>query len=112
VLNEKDLNEYDVSFDEPFEKVDSTENEEKSLTVTETASDEQKPKGIKPKKHKSEANIYNTVVIQKTRKGKTGVSFDGYGISIPTDKPYNVGDAITLEYTGTIGTPDYKCWQV
>ena len=97
---DKDINEYDITpADVEMESATPHINEQKAKTV-------------KSRKLKSDPQIYEATVIQKTRKGQTGVCFNGFGLSVPTDKSYNAGDTITIEYTGEIGKPDFKYRQV
>ena len=38
----------------------------------------------------------NATVIQRTKKGYTGVSINGFGVKFASDKTYNVGDKIEI----------------
>ena len=61
-------------------------------------------------KSKKKTKTYTAKVITKTRDSHVGVEFEGYGISIKTEKAYVPGDTIELEYKSEIGKPDFKVW--
>lgn len=39
---------------------------------------------------------------------KLVVDFGGYGISIKPNKPYKIGDKVSIDYTGEISKPSFK----
>ena len=63
-----------------------------------------KARGAKPKfkTHEAEVIFYN--------KNRLGLNFKNYGVQLFSDKPFNIGDKVKVNYSSDIGNPDFKCW--
>ena len=47
-------------------------------------------------------------IVKTTNADIIGFYFKNYGISLKTNKHYNIGDEITVNYKSDIGKPDFE----
>jgi len=54
--------------------------------------------------------IHIASVVKSTRNGRVGILFEGFGILLDSKRKYKVNDEIEIQFIGTIGKPDFRCW--
>ena len=58
-------------------------------------------------------NTDSAKVIAKTKNGKTGINFKGFGVLIDTPSTtYTKGDLVNVSFLSDIGKPDFRITEV
>ncbi len=103
---EKDINEYP-----PVEDVRQRRKRRKETLETVEAQTESVELSV-PTKPETKVQYAKCKVSQPTFRNRVGFNFEGYGISLETEKYLSVGEECEIAFEGRIGEPNFNCWLI